>query len=204
MLIVNGLGAGFSTPCRSFMYHGCCRSSLVKFWGWRACPSNTSTQLKGSGVTMSTTKLKKKPVMGRGLYLVFFFLRMKNGGLYGYILPPGREGPISCLFANVQYIWITPTAVWHFFWSVPAWRLYHLCVSNHTRAANHRFSCFTKGPWMIAMFPHYHRSSSLLYRTTTYLKSEWNIWCSFHGSTLIEGPLWAPYLETCGPVGWPN
>ena len=70
MLIVNGLGAGFGTPCRSFMYHGCCRSSLVKFWGWKACPSNTSTQLKGSGVTMSTTKLKKKPVMGRGLYLV--------------------------------------------------------------------------------------------------------------------------------------
>lgn len=77
-------------------------------------------------------------------------------------------------------------------------------VSIHAIAANHRFSCFTKGPWMIAMFPHYHRSSSLLYRTTTYLKSEWNIWCSFHGSTPIEGPLWAPYLKTGGPIGWPG
>lgn len=69
--MVNGLGAGFGTPCRSFIYHGCCRSSLVKFWGWRACPSNTCTQLKGSGVTLSTTKLIKKPVMGWGLSLVW-------------------------------------------------------------------------------------------------------------------------------------
>lgn len=86
MLMVNGLGAGFGTPCRSFMYHGCCRSSPVKFWGWRACPSNTSAQLKGSGVTMSTTHWAHKEAC-HGL------------------------GPISCLFASVQYIWITPIAV---------------------------------------------------------------------------------------------
>lgn len=33
MLMVNGLGAGFGTPCQSFMYDGCYRSSLVKFGG---------------------------------------------------------------------------------------------------------------------------------------------------------------------------